>query len=237
MSDLISSTGEGTRPGNLQGKELPGKYSLAELAYWRLEEMITTLVLKPGTLVREAELSAYLGIGRTPVREALKHLERDGLVEVQPRRGIWITPIDARSELLALEVRRALERLVAGRAAKRRNEAEKKALLEMACGMEQAAEKGDSVTFMRLDHDFNRLMVGCARNPFADDAISALQIRSRRFWFNQVTTPADLVGAAKRHVAIINAIVAGDGNRAEAAADALIDYVEDFVKSSVVADL
>lgn len=213
------------------------KHSLAEIAYWRLEEMIITLELQPGSLIKEADLSARLDIGRTPVREALKHLEKDGLIEIQPRRGIWIRPIDIRDELLALEVRRVLEGLIAGRAARRSTSAERERLAAMADDMEQAAAAGDDVMFMRIDNDFNRLIVQCARNPFADEAISALQIRSRRFWFSQVTRKADLVRAGDLHARIMRAVAAGDEQDAEQAAGRLLDYVEDFVRSSVTASL
>ena len=79
----------------------------------RLEEQIVTLKLEPGALLSEQALSAELGIGRTPIREALQRLAREGLVLILPRKGILVSETDPRKQLLVLEVRRELERLLA----------------------------------------------------------------------------------------------------------------------------
>ncbi|MCC6007782.1 MAG: GntR family transcriptional regulator [Rhodobacteraceae bacterium] len=207
--------------------------SLASLAYARLEEMLTTLALRPGSLIREAELCARVGIGRTPVREALKLLERDGLLEIQPRRGIWVTEMNPRGELLALEVRRPLERLVAGRAARRRQHEEIAALSVIASGMRAVGEEVDGTEFMRLDAEFNRAVCDAARNPHATEALALLQTRSRRFWYARVKTGLDLVRAAHHHAEVAEAIVAGDEAGADTAASRLMDYVEEFVRGSL----
>lgn len=207
------------------------------MAYGRLEEMIITLALAPGSLIREAELCERTGIGRTPVREALKQLERDGLVQIQPRRGIWVTDIDVRHELLALEVRRPLERLLAGRAARRRTAEEAAAFDRIANELRHSAVAGEGQDFMRADAEFNHLICAAARNPHATETVSALQSRSRRFWFAQVKTGNDLVTAAELHAAVAEGIREGNEAGAEAAADRLLDYVEDFVRGSVTAGL
>ena len=93
--------------------------SLSERAYRRLEEMIVTLQLAPGSVVSETALSKRLGIGRTPIREALQQLARERLVVVLPRRGIMVSEINVRTQLRLLEARRELERLIAQRAARR----------------------------------------------------------------------------------------------------------------------
>ncbi|MEE3092729.1 MAG: GntR family transcriptional regulator, partial [Pseudomonadota bacterium] len=87
--------------------------SLSDQAYEGLEEMIVTLHLEPGAVLSEAELSEQLGIGRTPIREALQRLAREGLVLILPRKGILVSEINPGKQLLLLEVRRELERLLA----------------------------------------------------------------------------------------------------------------------------
>ena len=207
--------------------------SLADAAYARLEELLITLAIAPGTLLREAELCDLVGIGRTPVREALKHLERDGLVEIQPRRGIWVTSINMRDELLALEVRRPLERLVAGRAARRRDAAEAQQFARVAGEMRATGDADNGPEFMRLDAEFNHLVCAAARNVHATEALSVLQTRSRRFWYARVSTGLDLVRAARHHAAVAEAIRDGDEAGAESAAERLLDYVEEFVRASL----
>ena len=105
---------------------------LSDQARARLEEMIVSLELAPGSMWSEAELSARLGIGRTPVREALQRLEGDHLVRILPRHGAQITEINVVEQLLLLELRRALDRLIAADAARRCTAQERSQLLKMA---------------------------------------------------------------------------------------------------------
>ena len=93
--------------------------SLTDQAYVALEEMICTLRLEPGEVLSEGALSQTLGIGRTPVREALQRLAREGLVTVLPRRGILVSEFNIGKQLRMLEVRRELERLMVRSAASR----------------------------------------------------------------------------------------------------------------------
>ena len=80
--------------------------TLTDRAYRELEEMIVTLQLSPGTVLSEQALAMRLKIGRTPIREALQRLARDGLVVIMPRRGIMVSEINLRLQLRLLEVRR-----------------------------------------------------------------------------------------------------------------------------------
>src|SRR5665647_1950751 len=98
--------------------------SLSEKAYVDLEELIVTMQLPPGSTVSEVGLSARLGIGRTPIREALHKLARERLVTILPQRGIIVSEINVGSQLKVLELRRELERLTARSAARRASAAE-----------------------------------------------------------------------------------------------------------------
>src|SRR4249920_2921182 len=111
VSSHDSSAPAGARPP--VGRPPASSQSLTDRAYAVLEEMIVTLQLPPTAVISEAALSEQLGIGRTPIREALQRLARERLVIVLPRRGIIVSQIDVRSQLRLLEVRREIERLVA----------------------------------------------------------------------------------------------------------------------------
>ncbi len=87
--------------------------SLTDRAYGELEERIVTLQLEPGAVLSETTLAQQLGFGRTPVREALQRLAREGLVVIFPRRGILVSEIDVKRQLALLEVRRERERRMA----------------------------------------------------------------------------------------------------------------------------
>src|ERR1700709_2708046 len=104
--------------GGLSGTRPPR--SFAEQAYDLLEEMIVTLVLPPGATLTESMLIEQTGLGRTPMREALQRLSDVGLIDIIPRQGTRVTDINVADQLLLLEVRRELERLIATSAAARR---------------------------------------------------------------------------------------------------------------------
>src|ERR1700741_3359151 len=125
--------------------------TLTDQAYNRLEERIVTLKLAPGAILSEQVLSSELGIGRTPIREALQRLAREGLVLVLPRKAIIVTDTDPRRQLLVLEGRRELERLLARASAERASQAQRRRFSEIADGMEAAARDNDDIAFMRLD--------------------------------------------------------------------------------------
>ena len=93
--------------------------SLSEQAYEQLRQRIVTLVLPPNAVVDEAQLQRELGLGRTPIREALKRLELERLITIIPRRGIFVTPINLTDLQQLYEVRVNLECLAAELAAQR----------------------------------------------------------------------------------------------------------------------
>ncbi len=210
--------------------------SLTALAYRELEEQIVTLKIPPGTVVSEATLSQRLGIGRTPIREALWRLARERLVTIIPHRGIIVSEINIKTQLRLLELRREVERLVASRAAKRADASERRRLEEIADGMERAAADNDDTAFMRLDREFNELSVSASRNEFAASAMTLMQGLSRRFWYLHYKEAADLPLAARLHAEAARAIARGEAEAAGRAADRLIDYIEDFARATVGLD-
>jgi DNA-binding GntR family transcriptional regulator len=211
-----------------------GVDTLAEQAYNAIEELIMTATLMPNTFVSELKLSEDLGIGRTPVREALKRLEADGLVAIIPSRGIFVTEVDLKQQLMVLEVRRQLERLIAMRAARHATAAERKRFQELISLMQDAADTDDSEQFMRYDQEFNSLLDHAARNPIATKLMRPLRSMSRRFWFQNYSRQQEsLKMGAKTHTAVMRAVADGNVEAAGKLMDELMDYVEDFAKSTI----
>src|SRR6185436_651571 len=157
--------------------------SLTDRAYADLEEMIVTLRLAPGAAVSEQELAGALGIGRTPIREALQRLARESLVSILPRRGIVVTEVNVKRQLRLLEVRRELERLIARSAARRATDEERARFRELAARFENSARVNDDMTFMRTDREFNSLCSAASHNEFAAGAMGLMHSLSRRFWY------------------------------------------------------
>ena len=207
--------------------------SLTERAWRALEEEIVTLRIAPGSVVSEAGLSARLGLGRTPVREALQRLANEGLVQILPRRGIIVTDIDVAAQLRLLEVRREIERLLARSAAQRSPRDIRDRFEVIADEMEVAAEREDDVAFMRLDRAFNLLLLEAAANEFATAAMRVMNGLARRFWYVHYKQVADMPLAARLHAAVARTVAAGDADAAAVASDRLIDYIQDFSRKSI----
>lgn len=218
----------GAEPGN--GK---GHATLTAEAYARLEEMIVTLELAPGAVVSEAILSRQLGIGTTPVREALHRLAREYLVQIIPRRGVVVTSIDVRLQFEILETRRELDRLLASAAARRATRADKDAIAALIEPTEKAAAVHDIKEFLRMDAQLNVLLARAARNSVAAETVATLHAVSRRFWFFHLDVPQHLPETARRHVDMVKAVSAGESGDAAAASDRLIDYLVEFAKQTL----
>ena len=201
----------------------------------RLEEMIVTLELEPGSLWTEAELSALTGFGRTPVHEALKRLESHHLVRILQRHGVQITELDPAQQLLMLETRRELERLVARQAARRRNPQQAERCAEMAAAYRAAGRSGDVLAFMRLHPQAVEIALAAAGNRFLASAISPFLALSRRFYFHHHRHARDLQRACNHHAAVLKAIAEGEADKAASSADALLDYVERLTRATLAA--
>jgi len=198
--------------------------------------MIVRLELPPGGAVSEAMLSERLGIGRTPIREALQRLGRERLVQILPRRGVIVSDINVKAQLRLLEVRREVERLVARSAARRASPEERTRFAELAKAFERAARTNDDVAFLRIDREFNELCLETARNEFAATAMQHMAALSRRFWYLHYKQAADMPETATLHADIARAIATGDTDAAGKAADALLDNIEAFTRNTVSTD-
>src|SRR5947209_10544621 len=224
-----------------QARPLPGRTtpnarqaeSLTEQAYRVIEEEIVTLRLKPGDVLSEQLLSATTSIGRTPIREALQRLAREGLVTVLPRKGILVSDINPRNQLLVLEVRRELERLLSRAGADRARPEQRENMRVIAQGMDQAARSNDDIAFMRLDRELNQLVIEAAHNDYAARSMKLLGGLSRRFWYMHYRAAADLPLCARLHANQARAIAKGDREAAGRASDKLMDYVESFTRATV----
>src|SRR5690349_5089031 len=208
--------------------------TLTEQAYRVIEEQIATLRLHPGDVLSEQMLSATFKIGRTPIREALQRLAREGLVTILPRKGILVSEINPRSQLLVLEVRREIERLLSRSGAERATAEQRERLQEIAKGMDAAAKTKDDLAFMRLDRELNALVIEAAHNDYAARSMKLLLGLSRRFWYMHYRDAADLPLCARLHANQARAIAQGEADAAARATDKLMDYVENFTRATVM---
>jgi DNA-binding GntR family transcriptional regulator len=212
------------------------KSSLSEQAFGMLEEMIVTLQLPPGSLWSESTLSESLGIGRTPVREALQRLAEYHMVVILRRHGIRIAEVNEHEQLLMLETRRELERLISARASRRASAAERQTLAAMAQALLAAGKAGDIVELLRQYFVAKKFMARCAGNRFSEQAIAPLYTLSRRFYFMHHQELDNLRDVARLHAELLRAVATGDEKAAIAACDRHIDFAESFTKRIITRD-
>ena len=201
--------------------------SQSELAYRALETLIVTMKLAPSELVTEQSLANLIGMGRTPVREAIQRLASEHLIEVIPRRGLRIPPIDLRRQSRLLELRKVLEDLVASQAAKRANRAARDEMRQLAYAFRNEGS-GDYDAFLSIDHAFNQAVASMCDNEFAIGALQKLHGLSRRFWHYYSGHEEDLAEVADIHANIAEAIADGDPKAASAAVRVHMQYIQRF---------
>jgi DNA-binding GntR family transcriptional regulator len=200
----------------------------SELAYAWIEEMITFQDLLPGALVSETMLAERTGLSRTPVREALQRLAREGMIEIHPKRGILVAPLSVEAQLQLLEIRRSLEQLAVRLAVRRSRASDRHRMAELATVLESFTGE-DCRAFGPLLRRSHSLIASAAQNPFLPAAMAPLHGLSRRFWFaNMRDVTADLRDGADKHIAILRAIHTQDEEAAVRASLALNDYLVQF---------
>lgn len=152
---------------------------------------------------------------------------------ILPRKGILVSEVNPRKQLLVLEVRRDLERLLARLCAMRRAEDERLLFLNIADGMERAAQADDGKGFMRQYQSLGALVAKAARNEYASNAMQLLRGISLRFWYMYYKETADLVVWARLHADLAVRVADADPQAAAEAADRLTDYAEAFTRATL----
>jgi DNA-binding GntR family transcriptional regulator len=189
-----------------------------EGAYGCLLEEIRAGRLLPGTRLTETEVAARLAVSRTPVREALRRLEADGLVTHEPRVGAMVRSLDYAEVMELYEMRNVLEGAAARMAARSASGVEIEELAEINAGM--AAAEGDAPRLAALNQRFHLTLIDAARNRYLVKSVQSVHKTML------ILGPTTLEGveraraAVAEHQAILAALAARDGAAAEAAMQA-----------------
>jgi DNA-binding GntR family transcriptional regulator len=193
--------------------------ALADRAYFAIRELIVSLELRPGSVVNERELMERLELGRTPIREAVRRLAQEQLVEVFPRRGMFVTNVDVRDLARISEVREALEPEAARLAAERATDAERDELAALGDEIKRGAD------LMALDERIHRAVYTAAHNDLMEKTLGEYYVLALRIWMIALDRSSDLEEAVEAHRNLVLAIVNGAG---EQAADLMRAHVQDF---------
>jgi DNA-binding GntR family transcriptional regulator len=201
-----------------------GTVSLADRAYHAIREMIVSLDLRPGAVIDERRLMQQLGIGRTPTREALRRLAQERLVEVYPRRGMFVTSVEIRDLASLAEVRSLLESSAARLAAERATDDDRGAVAGLLDELERHTEL-DQRELMALDERSHRQVYRCAHNQVLEASLEEYYVLALRIWYLALDQARELEQAVLDHREILEAIRDGEADRA---AEAMRRHVVEF---------
>jgi DNA-binding GntR family transcriptional regulator len=188
--------------------------SQSEEAYARILERIVSLEMAPGSVVNEARLREELGIGRTPIREALQRLARENLVKSIPHRGTFVTDVNITDLARITEVRVVLEAHAARIAAEKLGSADREAIQDLLRRL-GGRRITDQRELMQLDQRIHRAIYRAARNPFLEATLERYFNLSLRLWYLVLDHEVRLREAVDEHVELLRAILGGDGELAE----------------------
>jgi len=200
----------------------------ADRAYEIMRERLVMLDIRPGEPINDDHLSAELGLGRTPVREALKRLERDRLVIAYPRRGTFATAVDMTDLADISEIRKQLEPIAAARAARTATAEARARLTRLAQGIAGIDDTDDPHDVLRHDVHVHREIYRASGNPHLETILVGLDAHATRIWCLFLDRLPDVASHVREHIELLEAIVAGDE---KAAAELTLAHVTGFEKA------
>ena len=205
-----------------------GAESTANRAYEVVRERLVMLDIRPGEPINDDRLATELKVGRTPVREALKRLERDRLVIAYPRRGTFATAVDMTDLADISEIRIQLEPIAAARAARTATADARARLTSLAEGIAEIDETDDPRDVLRHDVLVHREIYRASGNPYLETILVSLDAHATRIWCLFLDRLPDVAAHVREHIGLLEAIVAGDE---ESAAALTLAHVTGFEQS------
>jgi DNA-binding GntR family transcriptional regulator len=205
---------------------------IADRAYAELRERIVTARLAPGTVLREDDLMRELGVGRTPLREAVQRLALENLVAVQPRSGTYVTGVAAADIVYISEVRAELEAHAAELAARRLTAELEGRVAALLGDLNGRADGDDQRVLIALDESIHRLVWDASGNPYLAETLERYFLLSLRVWYVVLDRVPGLGAAVVDHARLLEAILARDPGRARAL---MHEHVIEFEREIVAA--
>jgi DNA-binding GntR family transcriptional regulator len=196
----------------------------ADRAYAAVRDMIVSLELRPGAVIDERSLMGRLQVGRTPLREAVRRLAQERLVEVFPRRGTFVTSVEIRDLASLAEVRLVLESHAAAVAAERASDEDRAALQALIDELPQS-EGRDTRDLIALDERIHRQVYRCTHNAFLEATLEEYYVLALRIWYLALDRARELEQAVLGHRELLEAIRDGDAEEAERT---MRQHVQDF---------
>lgn len=208
-----------------------GAESNADRAYETVRERLVMLDIRPGEPINDEHLAAELGLGRTPVREALKRLERDRLLIAYPRRGTFATPVDMTDLADISEIRKQLEPMAAARAARTASAEARTRLTKLAEAISAIGDADDPRDVLRHDVHVHREIYRASGNPHLESILVSLDAHATRIWCLFLDRLPDVATHVREHIELLDAIVAGDDESAAALTLAHVTGFEQAIRA------
>ncbi len=206
---------------------------LREIVFESIREAILDGRLKPGERVMEIQLAEKLGVSRTPVREAIRKLELEGLLIMEPRKGAYVADVSLKDVIDVLEIRASLEGLAASLAATRASEEEIEILKEKSAQFKECIEKNDVQGMISKDTEFHEVILHAAKNKKLTTIIESLREQVQRFRVTYFTEYNMTAYLASEHQNVIDAIESREPEKANEYAQNHIENIEKFIVSRV----
>lgn len=215
---------------------LPGseELSFAERAYRAIRDGLVMLDLRPGAPINEDQLTQDLGVGRTPVREALKRLQYERLIATFPRRGTFATEVNITDLAHISEVREQLEPLAAAQAAQRATSQDRAGLTHLLRELENVDASSQADELMRLDLQVHRAIYAATHNPYLEDTLVRHDNLATRIWCLFLDRlPGGMVRHVDEHRTLLQAIVDGEPDKAAHLARSHVEGFERAVRDAI----
>lgn len=214
---------------NLTKLNLDEYKPLRDVVFESLREAILEGKLNPGQRLMEVQLAEQLGVSRTPVREAIRKLELEGLVVMLPRKGAYVANMSLKDIIDVLEIRASLEGLSAYLAAERISEEDIKKLEKIADDFKKSANDLDVESSLKMDVEFHECIFKATNNKRLHQLINSLWEQVYRFRVTYISDYDSSVNIIKEHELILDAIKKGDSELAKKYATDHIEKAEQFI--------
>jgi DNA-binding GntR family transcriptional regulator len=209
---------------------------LRELVFESLREAIISGALPPSERLMEIQLAEEMGVSRTPVREAIRKLELEGLVVMIPRKGAYVAGMSIKDIVDVFEIRGALEGLAAELASERVTDEELESMERYLVKISEEIESGDLSMVVETDTDFHTLIYKASRNARLSQIISNLREQIQRFRTTSLSFPGRMKIALEEHRKIVEAISSRDGELARKLAQEHIENAENTMMNMIQHD-
>lgn len=206
---------------------------LRDIVFESLRKAIMNGDLKPGERLMEIQLAQKLGVSRTPVREAIRKLELEGLVIMVARKGAYVADLSLNDIMDVLEVRASLEGLGAYLAAQKMTDQDLKNLKEKADYFEEAVKAGDREHMIEGDAKLHEIIFKAASNTALQSIVDSLREQVQRFRVTYIRTTQNPKDIVAEHKVLVEAILARDAKAARKAAEAHIKKMQEFINNQM----